>query len=125
MYNPKSRKAEEFIDHQEVLDSLAYAQAHKSDAALIDQLLDKARLGKGLTHREAAVLLDCDLPEKNREIFALAKEIKQRFYGNRIVMFLLSLSWHQPAYSPEKIDPGGDPPGGHRPSGHGTQAAGH
>ena len=87
MYNPKSRKAEEFIDHQEVLDSLAYAQAHKSDAALIDQLLEKARLGKGLTHREAAVLLDCDLPEKNREIFALAKEIKQRFYGNRIVMF--------------------------------------
>ena len=87
MYDPKSRKAEEFIDHQEVLDSLEYAQAHKSDAALISRLLDKARLGKGLTHREAAVLLDCDIPEKNQEIFALAKEIKQRFYGNRIVMF--------------------------------------
>ncbi len=87
MYDPKSRRADEFIDHQEVLDTLAYAQTHKSDAGLIRELIDKARLGKGLSHREAAVLLDCDLPEKNEEIFSLAREIKQRFYGNRIVMF--------------------------------------
>ncbi|MCL1979541.1 MAG: [FeFe] hydrogenase H-cluster radical SAM maturase HydG [Proteobacteria bacterium] len=87
MYNPKSRKAEEFICHDEVLASLAYAEENKKDAALIDAILAKARERKGLNHREAAVLLDCELPEKNEEIFALAKQIKQDFYGNRIVMF--------------------------------------
>lgn len=87
MYNPKSMKAEEFIDHQEILDSLAYADAHKTDAALIDKILAKARLRKGLTHREASVLLACELEEKNQEIYALAEQIKKDFYGNRIVMF--------------------------------------
>ncbi|MCL2791047.1 MAG: [FeFe] hydrogenase H-cluster radical SAM maturase HydG [Desulfobulbus sp.] len=87
MYDPKSRKAEEFICHDEVLASLAYAEENKKDAALIDAILAKARERKGLNHREAAVLLDCELPEKNEEIFALAKQIKQDFYGNRIVMF--------------------------------------
>ena len=87
MYNPKSLKAEEFIDHQEILDTLEYASAHKHDEALIDEILNKARLRKGLSHREAAVLLDCDIPEKNKEIEELARQIKLDFYGNRIVMF--------------------------------------
>ena len=87
MYNPKSKKAEEFIDHQEILDTLAYADAHKTDAALIDAILEKARQYKGLSHREASVLLACELEEKNQEIYALAEKIKQEFYGDRIVMF--------------------------------------
>ena len=86
-YNPKSKKAEEFIDHQEVLETLAFAEANKHNAALIDEILNKAREYKGLSHREAAVLLDCDIPEKNKEIEELAAKIKQDFYGNRIVMF--------------------------------------
>lgn len=87
MYNLKSDKAEEFICHDEVLASLEYAKANKDNLELIDKILDKARLGKGLTHREAAVLLDCDNEEKNQEIFALAQKIKQDYYGNRIVLF--------------------------------------
>ena len=87
MYNPKSMKAEEFIDHQEILEALAYADAHKTDAALIDAILEKARLRKGLDHREASVLLACELEDKNQEIYALAEQIKKDFYGNRIVMF--------------------------------------
>ncbi len=87
MYNPKSMKAEEFIDHAEIQDTLAYADAHKTDAALIDQIIAKAREYKGLTHREASVLLACELEDKNQEIYALAEEIKQKFYGDRIVMF--------------------------------------
>ena len=95
MYNPKSLKAEEFINHEEILESLEWAEQHKNDAALIDQLLEKARPKRtadgihceGLTHREAAVLLLWDIPEKNEEIYRLAEEIKLAFYGNRIVMF--------------------------------------
>ena len=87
MYDPKSRKAEEFIDHQEILDTLAHADAHKNDVALITEILEKAKLRKGLSHREASVLLACQLEDKNQEIYALAKQIKQDFYGNRIVMF--------------------------------------
>ena len=87
MYDQKSAHAEEFIDHQEILDSLAYADAHKRDAAVIGAVLEKARLRKGLDHREASVLLACELEEKNQEIYALAEQIKKDFYGNRIVMF--------------------------------------
>ncbi len=87
MYDPKSMKAEEFIDQQEILDSLAYADVHKTDAALIDSILEKARLRKGLSHREASVLLACELEDRNRQIYALAEQIKKDFYGNRIVMF--------------------------------------
>ena len=87
MYDPKSMKAEEFIDHQEILDSLAYADAHKSDAAVIDAILEKARRRKGLSHRDASVLLACELEDKNQEIYALAEQIKKDFYGNRIVIF--------------------------------------
>lgn len=87
MYDVKSPKAEEFISHEEILDTLKCAEENKHNAELIDQILAKAALRKGLSHREAAVLLECDIPEKNELIFALAKEIKQEFYGNRIVMF--------------------------------------
>ena len=87
MYNPKSTMAEEFIDNEEVLASLEFAKNNKNNVQLIEKILDKAKLGKGLTHREAAVLLECEIEEKNQEIFNLAKKIKQNYYGNRIVLF--------------------------------------
>ena len=87
MYNPSSPKAEEFISHEEVLETLKYAKDNKSNLELINQILEKAKLRKGLSHREAAVLLDCDIEEKNQEIYELANQIKKDFYGNRIVMF--------------------------------------
>ncbi len=87
MYNVMSPNASAFIDHQEILDCLAYGEEHKADRALIDQILAKAREGKGVSHREAIVLLNCVLPDKNEEIYQLAAELKERFYGNRIVMF--------------------------------------
>lgn len=86
-YNPKSLKAEEFISHEEIQETLAYAEANKHNEALIDQIIEKAKLRKGLTHREASVLLNCDIEEKNQEIYKLAEQIKKDFYGNRIVMF--------------------------------------
>lgn len=87
MYNVMSPKAEEFISHEEILESLAYAEENKNNRELIDRILAKARERKGLSHREAAVLLDCELEDKNQEIYALAEQIKKDFYGNRIVMF--------------------------------------
>lgn len=87
MYNKQSEKAEEFISNEEILETLEYAEKNKHNEELIDEILNKARLKKGLSHREAAVLLDCDIPEKNEEIYALAKQLKEDFYGNRIVMF--------------------------------------
>ncbi|MDE7062864.1 MAG: [FeFe] hydrogenase H-cluster radical SAM maturase HydG, partial [Lachnospiraceae bacterium] len=87
MYNKMSLKAEEFICHEEVLDTLSYAQANKDNVELIDQILAKARERKGLEHREASVLLACEIPEKIAEIYDLAEQIKKDFYGNRIVMF--------------------------------------
>ncbi len=95
VYNPKSLKAEEFINDGEILDTIAYAEANKNNIELIDAILEKARpvrsgngtTCKGLTHREASVLLACDIPEKVEEIYKIAEEIKLAFYGNRIVMF--------------------------------------
>ncbi len=87
MYNPKSMKAEEFINNEEILDTLEYAKAHAHDRELIDKILKRAEDFGGLTHREAAVLLECDLPDEVEKIRDLAKRIKQRNYGNRIVMF--------------------------------------
>ncbi len=87
MYNPSSLKAEEFICHEEIMSTLDFAHQHKNDAALIDEIISKAKECKGLSHREALVLLDCDIPEKNQEIFKLAEDIKKQFYGNRIVLF--------------------------------------
>ena len=87
MYDPKSSKAEEFICHQEILDALDFANKNKSNEKLIDEILQKAKLRKGLNHREASVLLACDIKNKNDEIFALAEQFKKDFYGNRIVLF--------------------------------------
>ncbi|MCQ2502664.1 MAG: [FeFe] hydrogenase H-cluster radical SAM maturase HydG [Saccharofermentans sp.] len=87
MYDPKSLKAEEFIDDGEILESLKYADENKSNAKVIDEILEKARERKGLSHRDASVLLACDIPEKNEEIYRLAEQIKKDFYGNRIVLF--------------------------------------
>lgn len=87
MYNPKSNVAEEFINHDEILDTLKYADEHKRDEKLITEILNKAKERKGLRHREASVLLACELEDKNKELYRLAKQIKQDFYGNRIVMF--------------------------------------
>ncbi len=94
-YNPSSLKAEEFIHDGEIRETLAYAEAHKNDRALIDQILEKARPRKtetgytcaGLTHREASVLLACEDEEVLQKIYAIAEEIKLAFYGNRIVIF--------------------------------------
>ena len=87
VYNIKSRQAEEFINHQEILDTLEYAQVNRNNRPLIESLIDKAALCQGLSHREAALLLECDEPELVQRIYHLAREIKRKFYGNRIVMF--------------------------------------
>ena len=87
IYNPKSLKAEEFINDGEILDSLKYADENKDNLALIDEIIEKAKLRKGITHREASVLLACENEEKIKEIYALAEQIKKDFYGDRIVMF--------------------------------------
>ncbi len=87
MYDVKSVHATEFIDNDEVLNTVKYAQDNKNNAELIDKILEKAKEEKGLTHKEASVLLACEIPEKNEEIFALAKKIKLEYYGNRIVLF--------------------------------------
>ncbi|MBR2847587.1 MAG: [Clostridia bacterium] len=95
VYNPKSSVAEEFINNEEILETIAYAEENKNNVELIDSLLEKAKPKKvgnevrcsGLTHREASVLLACEIPEKIEEIYKIAEEIKLAFYGNRIVMF--------------------------------------
>ncbi|HHX49523.1 MAG TPA: [FeFe] hydrogenase H-cluster radical SAM maturase HydG [Clostridiales bacterium] len=94
-YNPKSLVATEFINHEEILETLEYAEKNKRNVELIDSILEKARPQKGengfhcagLSHREASVLLACDIPEKVEEMYKLAKEIKTALYGNRIVLF--------------------------------------
>ncbi len=86
-YNPKSSIAREFINDAEIQESLVYARKNRNNKEVIDAILMKAREMKGISHREAAVLLECELEEENQEIEKLAKEIKERFYGKRIVMF--------------------------------------
>ena len=94
-YDPKSLKAEDFINDEEIQATLAYAEANKNNVALIDEILEKARPKKngngvtcaGLTHREASVLLACEIPEKIEKMYEIAEEIKLAFYGNRIVIF--------------------------------------
>ena len=87
MYRADSMKAEEFISHEEIMETLAYAEENKNNRELVEQVLAKARERKGLNHREASLLLACEDEEKNQEIYALAEQIKKDFYGNRIVMF--------------------------------------
>ena len=87
MYNINSLKAEEFISHEEIEATLAYADANMDNLALIDEILAKARLGKGLNHREASVLLACEQENITQQIYELAEQIKKDYYGNRIVLF--------------------------------------
>ncbi len=87
MYDRKSLKAEEFINHEEILETLDYAEKNKNNVELIDEIIAKAKELKGLSHREASVLLACEIPEKIDEVYKLAEQIKKDFYGNRIVMF--------------------------------------
>lgn len=87
MYDPKSMIADDFINDDEIKETLRYAAENKDNRALIESILDKAELRKGLTHREASVLLECTIPELNERMYKLANQIKNDFYGNRIVMF--------------------------------------
>lgn len=87
MYNVKSMAAQEFIDDGEIRETLEYAEANKENVELIDRILEKAKLRKGLDHKEASVLLACEIPDKVEEIYSLAEQIKKDFYGNRIVLF--------------------------------------
>ena len=87
MYDIMSPEADRFINKEEIEESLAYGSENAKNAELIDEILDKARKGNGISHREAIVLLSCEIEEKNRKICEIARDIKQRFYGNRIVMF--------------------------------------
>ncbi len=94
-YNSHSLKADEFINHEEILETLKFADEHKDDFTLIDDILEKARPKKvgngwhceGLSHKEASVLLACEEPNRVQKMFEIAEEIKQAFYGNRIVLF--------------------------------------
>ena len=87
VYDPKSSKAQEFINHEEILESLEYAKENKQNKELIEGILDKANRAKGLNHREASILLECEDKELIDRMFKMAEDIKKRFYGNRIVMF--------------------------------------
>ena len=87
MYDPKSLKAEEFISDEEIRATLAYAEENKNNLELIDSIIEKAKELKGLSHREASVLLACENEEKIQQVYDLAEQIKKDFYGNRIVMF--------------------------------------
>lgn len=87
MYDVHSKHADDFINHEEILETLAYADENKNNLELIDALIKKAALRKGLSHREASVLLACQNEEQNQRIYKLAEQIKKDFYGNRIVMF--------------------------------------
>ena len=87
MYDPKSRRADEFICREEIEDTLRWAEEHKSDRPLLESLLEKAKTAKGLTHREAAALLFCDQQDLNDEIFRIARDVKEKIYGARIVLF--------------------------------------
>ena len=87
MYQVASSKAEEFIHDGEIVETLAYARENRANRPLIEAILQKAAEGKGVTHREAAVLLECELEDLNQRMFTLAKQIKEKIYGNRIVMF--------------------------------------
>ena len=87
MYDVKSPNADDFINHQEIIDALAYADMQAKDTAFVSSLLDKARKGKGLSHREASVLLACEDTELVSEMFEISRKIKEDYYGNRIVLF--------------------------------------
>ena len=86
-YNPASEIADEFISDREIQDTILYAREHSKDRATVEEIIRKAAMLKGLTHREASILMECEDPELQKKIFELAREIKGKLYGNRIVMF--------------------------------------
>ena len=94
-YDVKSACADDFISHEEIIETLEYADAHKGDAALVDEILKKAEpvhsgaglKCAGLSHRDASVLLASEVPGVMDRIYELAARIKKEFYGNRIVLF--------------------------------------
>ena len=87
LYKLDSKIADEFINHQEILDTLEYAEKNKNNKDLLDEVLEKAKKEKGLNHREAALLLLAEDKSYQEEIYKLAKKIKEDHYGNRIVLF--------------------------------------
>lgn len=133
-YDPKSLKAEEFINEAEINETLKYADEHKDDIELIDKIIEKAKERKGLNHREASVLLACENEEKNKEIYDLAEQIKKRFLRQqnsyvcsplsfkllRKRLSLLPLSSEKQAYSKEKAYSGGSCKRGYCSSGYGS-----
>lgn len=138
MYNVKSLKAEEFISDEEIKETLAYADANKDNMEVIDAIIAKAKERKGLTHREASVLLACENEEKIQEVYELAQQIKKDYYGNRIVLFApLYLSnycvngcvycpYHlkNKTYCKKETDTGRNCKRSYRFAGYGTQASG-
>ena len=150
MYRADSKKAEEFISHDEILDTLKYAEENAGNRELISSIIEKARACKGISHREAALLLECNDQELLEEIFSLAKEIKQKFYGNsgkgnqaeilrqqnsdvrpavsfkllRKQLCVLPLPYQKQNYSPQKAQSGRYRTRSHSTSGHGTQTSG-
>ncbi|MBQ3174058.1 MAG: [Alistipes sp.] len=86
-YNVKSEHAAEFIHDGEIRATLEYAREHRNDKALIEEILTKAEQGNGISHREAAVLIEVDDKEIEERMYDIARRLKQRIYGNRIVMF--------------------------------------
>ena len=94
-YDVNSPKAEEFIHDGEIRATLEYAREHRADKALIEEILKKAEQGNGISHREAAVLIEVEDKEIEERMYAIARNLKERIYGNRIVMFApLYLSNH-------------------------------
>ncbi|MBR5197949.1 MAG: [Alistipes sp.] len=94
-YNVHSERAEEFIHDGEIRATLEYARENRNNRALIEEILTKAEEGKGISHREAAVLIEVEDKEIEERIFAIARRLKEHIYGNRIVMFApLYLSNH-------------------------------
>ena len=87
MYNPKSSVAQEFINHDEILLTIEYAKNNKDNYALINEILQEAEQMNGISHRQAAVLLECDDEEIISKIYNLSGRIKEKIYGKRIVMF--------------------------------------
>lgn len=134
MYNPKSMKAEEFINHEEILETLDYAEKNKNNLELVDAIIDKAEQRKGLSHKEASVLLACEDEQRIKRMYDLAEQIKKDFYGNRIVMVcaalpvkllrqrlcVLSVSFVQQAYKAQKAHTGGSSKGSNSAPGYGT-----